>query len=182
MYIVCVRAAYQKAVREQKLAAEISAAKRERDFYLSRVDRAKAEAAQAERKRKVCLSLFWHIPYHLGYLAKGCCPRPTATTRLSFGLGGVRLGWAGQKGVRFCGGSIRISACLVLQRQQKEEQKDGVAAASGGAPPTGAAEGPPVQRRLLRTFGQKRARVDPASEDAPTIDPGVLALIAGKKK
>ena len=54
------RAAYQKAVREQKLAAEISAAKRERDFYLSRVDRAKAEAAQAERKRKVCL--FWHGP------------------------------------------------------------------------------------------------------------------------
>ncbi|KAI7836026.1 hypothetical protein COHA_010110 [Chlorella ohadii] len=33
---------YQKAVREQRLAAEISAAKRERDFYLSRVDKAKA--------------------------------------------------------------------------------------------------------------------------------------------
>ena len=49
-------AAYQKAVREQKLAAEISAAKRERDFYLSRVDRAKGAAAQAERKRKVCRS------------------------------------------------------------------------------------------------------------------------------
>lgn len=52
----CVMTAYQKAVREQRLATEISAAKRERDFYLSRVDKAKAIAAQQERKRKVCLS------------------------------------------------------------------------------------------------------------------------------
>ena len=40
-------------MREQRLAAEISAAKRERDFYLSRVDKAKGVAAQQERKRKV---------------------------------------------------------------------------------------------------------------------------------
>ncbi|PSC70758.1 Pre-rRNA-processing esf2 [Micractinium conductrix] len=43
---------YQKAVREQRLAAEISAAKRERDFYLSRVDKAKGITAMVERKRK----------------------------------------------------------------------------------------------------------------------------------
>ncbi|EFN50823.1 hypothetical protein CHLNCDRAFT_11893, partial [Chlorella variabilis] len=43
---------YQKAVREQRLAAEVSAAKRERDFYLSRVDKAKAVTAMMERKRK----------------------------------------------------------------------------------------------------------------------------------
>lgn len=43
---------YQKAVKEQKLAAEISAAKRERDFYLSRVDKAKAVKAMAERREK----------------------------------------------------------------------------------------------------------------------------------
>eukprot|EP00887_Chlorella_sp_A99_P007339 scaffold2.g7339.t1 len=43
---------YQRAVREQRMAAEISAAKRERDFYLSQVDRAKAHAAMADRKRK----------------------------------------------------------------------------------------------------------------------------------
>lgn len=30
--------AYQKAVREQKLAVELRGAKRERDFYLARVD------------------------------------------------------------------------------------------------------------------------------------------------
>lgn len=41
---------YEKAVREQKLAAELSAAKRERDFYLSRVDRAKALAAMEQRR------------------------------------------------------------------------------------------------------------------------------------
>ncbi len=40
-------------MREQKLAAEISAAKRERDFYLSRVDKSKAVTAMMQRKRKV---------------------------------------------------------------------------------------------------------------------------------
>ena len=35
------------------LATEISAAKRERDFYMSRVAKAKATAAQKERKLKV---------------------------------------------------------------------------------------------------------------------------------
>jgi ESF2/ABP1 family protein len=43
---------YQRAVHDQKLQAEISAAKRERDFYLSRVDKAKAVDAITERKRK----------------------------------------------------------------------------------------------------------------------------------
>ncbi len=45
-------------VREQRLAAEISVAKRERDFYLSRVDKAKAADAMRQRKQlkadKVC--------------------------------------------------------------------------------------------------------------------------------
>ncbi|KXZ52258.1 hypothetical protein GPECTOR_10g889 [Gonium pectorale] len=43
---------YQRAVREQRLVAEISAAKRERDFYLSRVDKAKAIDAIKERRAK----------------------------------------------------------------------------------------------------------------------------------
>ncbi|GFR51031.1 hypothetical protein Agub_g13359 [Astrephomene gubernaculifera] len=43
---------YQRAVREQRLVAEISAAKRERDFYLSRVDKAKAIDAIQERRAK----------------------------------------------------------------------------------------------------------------------------------
>lgn len=46
-------AAYQRAIREQKMAAEISAAKKERDFYLSRVDRAKAQDARLARQTKV---------------------------------------------------------------------------------------------------------------------------------
>ena len=46
-------AAYQNAIREQKLAAEISAAKRERDFYMGQVDKAKCMEAMKERKRKV---------------------------------------------------------------------------------------------------------------------------------
>ncbi len=44
---------YQRAVHEQKMIAELSAATRERDFYLSRVDKAKAASAIKERKQKV---------------------------------------------------------------------------------------------------------------------------------
>ena len=39
-------------MREQRLAAEISAATRERDFYLSRVDKAKGIAAIKERRAR----------------------------------------------------------------------------------------------------------------------------------
>ena len=42
-------AAYQKAVREQKLAAELRNAKRERDSYLARVDKAHAIDAMVLR-------------------------------------------------------------------------------------------------------------------------------------
>ena len=66
--LVSVAAAYQNAVREQKLAAEISAAKRERDFYMGQVDKAKGIEAMKERKRKVsfgldtcCLSIFARV-------------------------------------------------------------------------------------------------------------------------
>ncbi|MCO5595313.1 hypothetical protein L7F22_049354 [Adiantum nelumboides] len=44
--------AYRNAVREQKQAADISAAKRERDFYLAKVDQSKAITAMEERKTK----------------------------------------------------------------------------------------------------------------------------------
>ncbi|KAJ0054192.1 hypothetical protein Pint_02846 [Pistacia integerrima] len=44
--------AYKSAVREQKLALEISAAKRERDFYLSKVDKSRALSSIEERLKK----------------------------------------------------------------------------------------------------------------------------------
>ncbi|XVE84059.1 hypothetical protein DITRI_Ditri16bG0138600 [Diplodiscus trichospermus] len=44
--------AYKSAIREQKLALEISAAKRERDFYLSKVDQARALSSIEERMKK----------------------------------------------------------------------------------------------------------------------------------
>eukprot|EP00250_Pteridium_aquilinum_P007810 c17456_g1_i1 orf=115-900(+) len=44
--------AYRNAVREQKQAADISAAKRERDYYLAKVDQSKAIKAMEERKKK----------------------------------------------------------------------------------------------------------------------------------
>ena len=43
---------FQKAARQQRIAAEISAAKRERDFYLAQVEAAKAHAAITERREK----------------------------------------------------------------------------------------------------------------------------------
>jgi hypothetical protein len=43
---------YLQAVREQRMAQELTAAKRERDFYLSRVDRAKAMDAIQQRRQK----------------------------------------------------------------------------------------------------------------------------------
>ncbi|KAG8384897.1 hypothetical protein BUALT_Bualt04G0166000 [Buddleja alternifolia] len=44
--------AFKSASREQKLAMELSAAKRERDFYLSKVDQSKALSKIEERLRK----------------------------------------------------------------------------------------------------------------------------------
>ncbi|RDX82445.1 esf2, partial [Mucuna pruriens] len=44
--------ALKKATREQKLAVELSAAKRERDFYLSKVDQSRALSAIEERLKK----------------------------------------------------------------------------------------------------------------------------------
>ena len=43
--------AYRKRVRDQKLAAEVSAARKERDFYLSKVDQAKVISEMEKRKR-----------------------------------------------------------------------------------------------------------------------------------
>ena len=45
-------AAYQKAVREQKLALELAAATRERDFYLKQVDAGKALDAMAAKQQR----------------------------------------------------------------------------------------------------------------------------------
>lgn len=44
--------AYKNAIREQKLALELSAAKRERDFYLSKVDQSRALTSIEERLKK----------------------------------------------------------------------------------------------------------------------------------
>lgn len=53
LYCDIRNAAYKNAIREQKLALELSAAKRERDFYLSKVDRSRALSSIEERLKKV---------------------------------------------------------------------------------------------------------------------------------
>ena len=68
---------------------------------------------------------------------------------------------------------VDMSACA-MQRQLKEGGEAGTAEAAG-------TETQAPKQRLLRTFGQKRAKADPVSEQAPSLAPDVLALIAGKK-
>ena len=68
--------------------------------------------------------------------------------------------------------------CHAVQRQLKDPENAGAiesAPAGSGSQPEGSKE------RVLRTFGQKRAKADPASEQAAMLAPDVLALIAGKK-
>ena len=45
-------AAYQKAVKEQRLALELASATRERDFYLKQVDQGKAIDAMAAKQQR----------------------------------------------------------------------------------------------------------------------------------
>ncbi|KAI3474938.1 hypothetical protein Pfo_030249 [Paulownia fortunei] len=61
--------AYKNAIREQKLALELSAAKRERDFYLSKVDQSKALSKIEERLKKK-QSLKWHRKWSASFLRK----------------------------------------------------------------------------------------------------------------
>ena len=80
----------------------------------------------------------------------------------------------------------------LLQRQEKDgdatHQSGGGAAAapsSTGDAPASKGGGEAVQAKepkLLRTYAQKKAKADPVSEQAPMLDPGVLALVAGKNR
>ena len=45
--------AYRKRIRDQKLAAEVSTARKERDFYLSKVDQARVISEMERRKKAV---------------------------------------------------------------------------------------------------------------------------------
>lgn len=57
-------AAYKHAIREQKLALEISAAKRERDSYLAKVDKSRALNSIEERLKKVIEEPYWLTSLH----------------------------------------------------------------------------------------------------------------------
>lgn len=46
-------AAFKNAVREQKLALAISAAKKDKDFYIKKVEKARALSSIDERLKKV---------------------------------------------------------------------------------------------------------------------------------
>ncbi len=79
----------------------------------------------------------------------------------------------------------------LLQRQEKDGDATllggstaGAASNTGNAPAgKGGGEAEPAKEpKLLRTYAQKKAKADPVSEQAPMLDPGVLALVAGKNR
>ena len=74
--------------------------------------------------------------------------------------------------------AVSLKPCFPVQRQLKDPQS---AAADDSAPAYQSSQPEGSKERVLRTFGQKRAKADPASEQAAMLAPDVLALIAGKK-
>ena len=152
-------AAYQNAVREQKLAAEISAAKRERDFYMSRVDRAKGAEAKAKRQK---------VRNSFGHMARDGQEVMNRSKALQFRamlimhLGSFASCWCKY-------------ACNLQRKAQEGSEEDGAGAATSVQP---AAQ----THRVLRTYGQKRPKLDPTDDkDAPMLPQDVLSLLGGKK-
>lgn len=66
------------------------------------------------------------------------------------------------------------------QRQEEGKSSNGDAADKEGAAAN--KNEPAKESRVLRTYGQKKAKVDPVSEQAQVLASDVLALIAGKKR
>ena len=88
-----------------------------------------------------------------------------------------------------CSGTVvdwqRANVLGLLQRQEKDGPAPGPAGGSAAAAHGG--EGGEEAKilkepKLLRTYAQKKAKADPVSEQAPMLDPGVLALVAGKNR
>lgn len=154
---------YQKAVREQRLAAEISAAKRERDFYLSRVDKAKAVTAMLERKRK----------------------RSSGGGEEEGRAEGSEAQPGGEQGTGHAAAQHGSGTAARPAKQAKQRQDSDAGKQQQAQPP------PPQQQqqggtegsgKVLRTYGQRRAKADPVTDvAAPTLSSGLLRLIAGKK-
>ena len=57
-YVTIANVAEKNHIREQKRALETSAAKRERDFYLSKVEQSRALSSIEERINKVSIHCF----------------------------------------------------------------------------------------------------------------------------
>jgi ESF2/ABP1 family protein len=136
---------YQKAIKDQKLTAEVAAAKRERDFYLSRVDKAKAVDAIVERKKKREQQ------------------EQQQQQRIQHGEGSSG-GDGGIQNDRSGAGQHRDTVALRVE-----------SAGEHGEMPHGP--------RILRTYGQRKAKADPVTDAAaPALSRGVLEMIAGKRK
>ncbi|GAB4820281.1 hypothetical protein N2152v2_007327 [Parachlorella kessleri] len=165
---------YQKAVREQKLAAEISAAKRERDFYLSRVDKAKAVSAILERKRKRA-EVDGTKEEESGAAAAKHGQRGAESVQPPAAAEGSQQGQ--QPAAKRAKGQRPKQA---EQPQEEHQRHRGTATATeGGA----AAPALPLGAKMLRAYGQRKAKPDSVTDaEAPVLSESMLRLIAGKKR
>lgn len=168
---------YQKAIKEQRMAVEVSAAKRERDFYLAQVDASKAQAAMLERRREV------RDP---GADAGGkvVVERCLAAVSLHVDTSGAQLSH-----VKSCkqfqmplAARAHPFAPLPLQRSGAEATPP--ADPSGGMP----AEQPqaadkPAKPVVVRRYGQRKPKADPILDDGvPSLSGGLLKQLAGRKR
>ncbi|MEW5297318.1 MAG: hypothetical protein WDW38_006146 [Sanguina aurantia] len=149
---------YQKAVREQKLVAEISAAKRERDFYLSRVDKAKGMDAMAERRAKIA--------------AAGGAASAAAN--------------ANAGGSSSAGASAPAPSSQPHSAGAAAGSSEGGAGGGGGGGDSGGNEGAAAtsdkRPRFVRHFGQRQAKLDPVSDAAaPQLSSEVLGMLGRKR-
>lgn len=215
-------------MREQRLAAEISAAKRERDFYL------RCPAGGGGQGRLGLQSSFGPIFTELqdAKAGEGALPLQKARQRdLCTVRRGICIQLAACPTARLHACSRvdkakAVSAMLERKRKRSVDGDEGARGAQGGeaahgqqpteggaqrapavhgssceARPTKQAKQQPVQQaaqeqqdeqqqrggaaggvRVLRTYGQRRAKADPATDAAaPVLSSGLLKLIAGKK-
>lgn len=176
---------YQKAVKDQRLAMEVAAAKRERDFYLQQVDAAKAQAAMQERReKKVRAWLHAPAPFR-GGLQEAEGGGGSWTARLAWARRGPGLPRPRRPpmGAKLARGSFRARCeghgLVSEQRSDALARRRRPSSRQRRAAPTPAPRGPAPRSRawLLRkgkcaSSGSARPRPTPSARPGRRSSPG----------
>jgi ESF2/ABP1 family protein len=161
--------AYEKAVREQKLANELSAAKRERDFYLAQVDRAKAVAAISQRHAARSSQ------GAAAAAADGGSSEPAAPdVAAAAGAAGPKAPKAAKQQQQQKGDPVKGPTAAAGEQPAAGPEAAAAAAAAAGGRPGGRGPG------AMRHFGQRKTKQAAAGGGEGALPDQVLALVAGK--